>query len=192
MSERPPPCKNPRACAPLGQTLSPFSMGSRRGTHSGFHISSARRTTQGRNQLQILSGNGGSELGKDHALDFVNLKLCLKPCKGSSQHSGVTLTRTDTVSGLSGFQGCLVVSANQASGVEGCRLPCHHPLAQCLGTADTHTMAVLSFSRFVLCCWQFPRWEDATLWGVNVSQTALPRLVPEMRSPGRKSARPAE
>ncbi|CAM9836042.1 unnamed protein product [Rangifer tarandus platyrhynchus] len=55
-------------------------MGSGRGTHSGFHISSARKTPRGGNQAQILSGKEGSELGKDHALDLVNLKLCLKPC----------------------------------------------------------------------------------------------------------------
>lgn len=60
------------------------------------------------------------------------------------------LTQTDTVSDLSDFQGCLVVSASQASGVEGCRQPCHHPLAQGLGAADTHAMVVLFFSRFVL------------------------------------------
>lgn len=117
-------------------------------THSGFHISSARKTPRGGNQSQILSGKEGSELGKDHALDLVNLKLCLKPCKpfaGSSQHSGVTLTRKDTVSDLSDFKGCLVVSASQARGVEGCRQLCPHPLAQRLSAADTHAMVVPLF-----------------------------------------------
>lgn len=115
----------------------------------------------------------------------------VRPFAGSSQHSGVILTQTDTVSDLSDFQGCLCgecQSGQWCGGLQTALPPSSSSGPRC----SRHAMGVLSLSVSGAMMLAVPLVGGCHSLGCKCFPGCSTSPVPQMRSTGRKSAWPPE